>query len=135
MEKLIGKIIHKILIDSEDEILVFVTNTGNFVFQTYGDCCSSTWFDSITGVEALLAETVLTVESIDNVDVSSARDEIEGHYIEEMQNYGVKITTQKGYVDIVYRNSSNGYYGGDYEPISEIPDLSNYIEITQDWEA
>lgn len=49
--------------------------------------------------------------------------------------YGQKITTDKGYADIVYRNSSNEYYGGDcnYEPNFKRSD--NLTEISKDWFA
>lgn len=139
MKNLVGKTINRILINEDDTILAFDTDQGIVAFETYGDCCSSTWFDTINGVEALLGQTVLTHEDMPDVKLPESRDQIgERHYIEEMENYGEKLTTIKGHVDIIYRNSSNGYYGGDIHALDMgqgTLDVSKYREITADWEA
>lgn len=57
------------------------------------------------------------------------------HYVEELEDYGEKLSTQKGVCDIVYRNSSNGYYGGYINKLDEAPDTSSFKQITDDWTA
>jgi hypothetical protein len=51
--------------------------------------------------------------------------------------YGIKLLTTGGYVDIVYRNSSNGYYGGELlrDTAPEILDDLDLIEIKEDYSA
>ena len=134
MKELVGKTVNKILISPNDETLVFETNDGPLAYQTEGDCCSSTWFESITGVEALLGKTVNKEESIDMPEPPS-REYKSGHYCDVLQDYGEKLATDGGVADIVYRNSSNGYYGGSIYRIGAPNDLSNFKEITDDWTA
>lgn len=50
--------------------------------------------------------------------------------------YGYKIFTDKGQADIIFRNSSNGYYGGSLDDVVidvDIPVMAK--EITTDWSA
>src|SRR6185312_2099912 len=106
MKELIGKRINNISVSEGEEYICFDTDHGQIVYQTYGDCCSETWFADITGVSALLGGVVTSVDMVDmdSVDDGRGRQEFDSFY-------GVKILTNKGYADIVYRNSSNGYYG------------------------
>ena len=56
------------------------------------------------------------------------------HWQECDEAYGYKLTTDKGYADIVFRNSSNGNYGGSIELLKrELPE--GMIAITDDWQA
>lgn len=81
------------------------------LWETESDCCSETWFADIVGTQALLGATVVKTESIDmavlGYDVEDGRGRQECD-----QAYGIKITSTRGWCDVVYRNSSNGYYGG-----------------------
>ena len=129
MKELIGKIISGIRVNEDQSVLVFGHPDGtNTIYVTYGDCCSETWFADITGVGALIGGKVLMVEDIamKSVDDGRTRQEID-------EFYGVKIITNKGYADIVYRNSSNGYYGGVIFLYEKLPD--NLTAITEDWSA
>lgn len=115
METLAGKKIEKIYLSFDDEWLQFVTDKGLISFQAEGDCCSNSWVSDIINPEFLIGETVLSVEeiSLDNVRIGSLSEtDSEKHYEEEMQYYGYKIVTPKGVAEIIFRNSSNGYYGG-----------------------
>ena len=49
--------------------------------------------------------------------------------------YGVKIVTDKGRAEIVYRNSSNGYYGGAADYVDNFTRPIDLTEITEDWQA
>lgn len=88
-----------------DQSVVFVTEDKEYELTCEGDCCSNSWFDTLTGEEALEDAEVFSIE-----DVSMGEVGLEGH--ECVREYGLKIKTNKGYADIVMRNSSNGYYGG-----------------------
>ena len=131
MNKLIGTKINGISVNDDQSILSFDTDQGEVTYQAWGDCCSESWFADITGVSALLGATVAGVEevSLDGYNVNDGRCRQE-----EDSAYGYKITTDKGYADIVFRNSSNGYYGGDIGLIDNRPQ-NGMKAITDDWHA
>lgn len=128
--QLVGKTITGLRVNDEQDLLVFDTTSGPVGLVAYGDCCSQSWFADITGVDALIGNTVLSAETIDMPE-SVQDDRCRQDYD---QFYGIKLTTQRGFVDIVFRNSSNGYYGGYLEVFTkDLPkDLS---AITSDWSA
>lgn len=125
---LIGRTIKKISVNDNQEILSFDTDSGAISFKGYGDCCSETWFADIVGVDSLLNAKIVSVEDIEMESIQDDRCRQESDSF-----YGVKIQTDKGNADIIYRNSSNGYYGGDAELFDG--KLSNMTEITKDWQA
>ena len=133
MKELIGKKITGISISEDHETLAFETDKGTIVYTALGGCCSESWFADITGVcELLRGGAVKTVETIDmdgyNVDDGRCRQECD-------EAYGLKLVTDRGYTDIVFRNSSNGYYGGwlDDGTWREPPD--GMTAIVDDWHA
>lgn len=76
---------------------------------------------------------MVKVEEVDmdgyNVDDGRTRQECD-------EAYGYKIFTDKGQADIIFRNSSNGYYGGSLNGVEidiDIPATAK--EITGDWSA
>ena len=101
--------------------------------QTDGDCCSETWFADIIGIRNLLSGS--NVDGIEILrfpeEVSDARSRQEVDAV-----YGVRLRTCKGNCDIIYRNSSNGYYGGtvDVVPETTCADIK-FKKITKDWQA
>ena len=120
---------------SEDEGTLYLQGDGLYVqVNTEGDCCSETWFADITGVENLVGRHIASFELVEmpesyNVDDGRTRQESD-------EAYGIKITTDAGYCDIVYRNSSNGYYGGSVSlSIHEGAAPTNAHPITDDWSA
>lgn len=130
MKELIGKTVSGLRVNDDQSVLTFNHPDGtNTSYDTYGDCCSETWFADITGVLALLGGKVIGVEDVrmESVDDGRTRQD-------EDKFYGVKLKTDKGFVDIVYRNSSNGYYGGSIELLRrELPE--GMTAITDDWQA
>jgi len=130
MKELIGKTIIGLRVNDDQSILTFDHHDGtNTSYETDGDCCSETWFADITGVCALLGGTVIDTENVamESIDDGRTRQE-------EDQFYGVKLKTDKGLVDIVFRNSSNGYYGGDIGLHSGALPVG-MVAITDDWQA
>lgn len=129
MKKLIGKKIKEIFLDKEEQhYLLFVTDRGKkFLYYADGGCCSESWFADVIGINTLIGETILSVKKMDmnfyNVDDGRGRQDSD-------IAYGYKITTNKGYCDIIFRNSSNGYYGSSLELISESPE--SFAEENED---
>lgn len=107
---LIGKTVRAVYLAADGGAIRFDLDDGeSLVVRADGDCCSHSWIEEIQGVEQLIGSPVVSVEGVSMPDKAGNRY---GHYEEEMQYYGCKITTGKGYALIDYRNSSNGYYGG-----------------------
>lgn len=126
---LVGKRISKVFVSEGESHLVFETDQGDVVWGTYGDCCSETWFADILGFSALCDALVSKVECLDLPGVDDGRTRQESDSF-----YGMKIVTDKGTCDLVYRNSSNGYYGGNAMLEPSRPNVT-LREITNDWRA
>ena len=108
LKKLVGKTITEVWLDPSDQhYLKFVTDDGDYVYYAEGDCCSECWFYQISGFDALLGHTVLECEDVEMGEISDGKTRQE---FDEL--YGVKIKTTGGRALLEFRNSSNGYYGG-----------------------
>lgn len=130
MKELIGKTVVGLRVNDDQAFLTFDHPDGtSTTYVTDEDCCSETWFADVTGVSALLGSKVLEVDFVEVKEVDDDRTRQEHD-----EFYGVKLRTEKGYVDIVYRNSSNGYYGGSIELYGKSPP-ERMINITDDWSA
>ena len=130
MKELIGKTITALRVNEDQSILAFDHQDGSSTsYQTDGDCCSETWFADITGISALIGGTVAEVAEVEMQSIDDGRTRQD-----EDEFYGVKLRTDKGIADIVYRNSSNGYYGGSIHLYQHtLPE--NMTSITDDWRA
>ena len=130
MKHLINEYVTGLRISDDQEYLAIDTPDAMIVYQAVGDCCSETWFAYIINVKALINATVKRVENLElpnyNLDDGRCRQN-------EDVAYGIRLTTNKGETDIIYRNSSNRYYGGSVEFIGRIP--TSLTPITDDWTA
>jgi len=115
---LLGKVIKKVHMIG-DNILIFEDLDRLFFFKVLGECCSSSWVEHFAGIENLLNSTILDAEAIPLKDIADNEDEC-------LKFYSFKFRTDKGYIDIEFRNSSNGYYGAlfVYEP-----DLTSWDKV------
>ena len=106
---LIGKLLTDLLIAKDKKALKFMTTEGDIIAKTEGECCSETWIEHVEMPALGFPCTVIAVE-----DIGECKEEewINGDD-ERILFYGFKITTASGDIVIDYRNSSNGYYGGD----------------------
>lgn len=136
MKELVGKRVTRLHVSEGEYFLAFTHPDDTLtIYEAWGDCCSETWFADITGVQALIDSVVLEAEDME-VDGPEEDERTRQDYD---RHYGVKLKTSKGYVDIVYRNSSNGYYGGYIELCTKPPmrykEEVVFSEITDDWSA
>lgn len=130
MEELIGKKITAILVAPGEEAIVFETDKGRVCYQTEGDCCSETWFADIVGTDALIGGTVRQVDEIPCHEVDDGRTRQDSDAV-----YGYCIHTDKGSANIVYRNSSNGFYGGCMHHVEHMDVTPAWYSVTDDWSA
>jgi len=141
MEHLIGHIIRALYVAPGEGQLAFVTDIATITYGTDADCCSETWFADVLGVNALLGATVTAVEDLQLPAGYDAQNDGRTRQ-EEDDVYGHTVVTDRGRCTVIYRNSSNGYYGGwltgptIVEPAA--PPSSSpmaWRQITDDWSA
>lgn len=111
--ELAGKVLIAISLDAAREKLILHTNAGDYLFETYGDCCSHSWvehFDQVKESSVILGFKEIEVPPSYCQEAKPTATEF---YEEEVSYYFYEILTDKGSLMIEMRNSSNGYYGGD----------------------
>lgn len=89
--------------------IVFHSEDGkDHKFTVYGDCCSESFIYAVRS-NGLAPFTVREFEEFTPTD-----EEVAGAPCpqEVNSNYGCRLLTDKWPLEIVYINSSNGYYGG-----------------------
>jgi hypothetical protein len=96
--------------------LTFTTAEGDYVYDAFGDCCSESWIESTDPLEELAGATILRIEEAETQRVDGTRDEVDDIDF-------VTFVTTKGYWHLEFRNSSNGYYGGQMD-LTHAPDAS-----------
>lgn len=131
LQDLVGRKVNKIFLNST--YLKFVTDKGDLVYGVDGDCCSVSYFYDFYGVKNLLENGI--VKEIKTVELDPTDLKIKNkNDFDSISVYGYQITTEsKDYGDVTsvfsFRNSSNGYYGGSIEKVSDREVLP---EVTDD---
>jgi hypothetical protein len=97
-------------VNNGDEIVFVVGNSAEFseTYKLYHsqDCCESVYVESIVGdLNDLVGSEILLAEEASNDD-----DTIDNEYGDIAAWTFYKLATIKGYVDIRWYGSSNGYY-------------------------
>jgi hypothetical protein len=123
--RLVGKKIEKIYISKCKSAIIFICENGSVGAYCYADCCSYTWIEHI---ELPALGFPATVVSVDDLDLPGS-DENHPEF-DYLQVYGCKITTDRGEIIIDYRNSSNGYYGGD---LVWLEDNDLFLKFDTEW--
>ncbi len=134
MKELIGSKVLDVEVSDDEYYLKFTTDKGIFTYLADGDCCSESWFSEILNLDFLVGHTVSDVEEV----VLPEYGQNDGHCRQESDIfYGFKLSTEAGNIDIVFRNSSNGYYGGSYSLCDKIQITAKFTSIKHlsDWTA
>lgn len=133
MNALVGKAVVGIDVAEGEEALRFRCDDGTtIVWDTYGDCCSETWWADGFSLNELRGAVVLEVTDIEMPEVSN-NDPRSRQEVDEV--YGVEIVTERGAAKFAFRNSSNGYYGGS-AGLGEDSEAWKWREITEnDWQG
>ena len=108
-----GKVV-AVLAAQDQSSLWFARYDGRvFEWAASGDCCSESWFADVDGLDDLIGKEILAVEVVDMPSYMPDYNVNDGRCRQDADAvYGYKITTDGGYCDVVFRCSSNGYYGG-----------------------
>lgn len=128
LEELIGKSIVSVFVSSDKKLIKFECADGDICYEAYGDCCSESF------IELVLRPNVygeyMLVKSVEEVEMPSI---IVSEYSEH-KLYGIKIHVQdeprdRGHeIFIEFRNTSNGYYGGDLRLTKDFKEEKHWIE-------
>lgn len=134
MKDMLGEYVERVSVNDGERFLMFHNGSATTTYEACGDCCSESWFADITGLDNLRGQTVIGVRILD-VDLPEGDTRTRQ---ESDQVYGYRLSTRKGDCDIIFRNSSNGYYGGELVLVSNAASLSGetFTEIkTDEWSA
>lgn len=139
MKELFKEYVSRVLVSKgEHYLLVYSGRETLALYEATGDCCSESWFADIVGIDNLKNAVVIGIKVL-NVELPEGDTRTRQEYDEV---YGYRLTTHKGDCDIIFRNSSNGYYGGELTQVSdpkqveEILSSEVFVEITEnDWQA
>lgn len=157
MKELVGKIVTGVYVSDDQYYMKFdIKDAQPIVYHTDGDCCSETWFADIVIVEGGFTDkstnkNPLEVVVCEELDIPSWMELVitnDGRGRQEVDTvYGFKlIFKDKDYIykqrdmTVIFRNSSNGYYGGCVELVDqENTYFSNllkeveWVKINSDW--
>lgn len=115
IDYMIGRTAKKVSVleDEDQDMIVFHFTDGTFmVFCHRQECCENVYIDDICGsLDDLIGEPLIIAEENTSYDEGGAKDEYDDSYTWTFY----KFATKKGYVDIRWYGSSNGYYSEDVE--------------------
>lgn len=101
--------------------LTFKTDIDDVVWQAEGDCCSHSFFTDLK-LQPVFGKKIVKVADVDSmvddaldpktlVDTGAGENDYESIY-------GIQLTAEDGSVGfVIFRNHSNGYYGGWVEEV------------------
>lgn len=94
------------IVFEDGERLVFENDTERYIFYHSQDCCESVYIESISGdLNDLIGVPLLLAEEVSSDD-EGPLNEYEDSYTWTFYMFA----TIKGYVDVRWYGSSNGYY-------------------------
>lgn len=89
--------------------LIFTLSNGlKIEYEAVGECCSTSFIESIDDLSALQDCTIFDVQTVDGE--SKDVDDYSVH-----KWHFIKFKTSKGWATLSFRNESNGYYDGQLE--------------------
>lgn len=140
MKELENKTLIAIAVNQDQSVIRFETDEGFIYYKTYADCCSETWFADILFSQRrdALPRKVKNVEELEMPMWAERLADRDGRTRQEHDEiYGYRITTESGLIEIIYRNSSNGYYGGSCQflPLHKVNNHDVFIGVNEDWSA
>lgn len=103
IEILEGKTLSSVERNGDEEIIFTLDNGDKYKMYHYQDCCEQVHIDDIVGdLNDLIGSPIVVAEERTNIGENDSYD----HYTWTFYT----IATIKGYVDIKWYGSSNGYY-------------------------
>lgn len=122
-EDLKGKIFNSITLSTDDDYIMFKCYDGT-TYKMYHDqeCCENVFIESINGdiFDLLNTEILEAIESTHSDD-ENKREYKKGQALDDSTTWTFyKLATIKGWVDIRWVGTSNGYYSEDVDIVEVI---------------
>jgi hypothetical protein len=119
VNELLGKTLTEVIVDqmNGDDEIIFRTKDVSYKMYHSQDCCESVGIDDINGdIEDLIGNPLLIAEEVSSENEPPPDNFCDGSFTWTFY----KFATVKGYVDIRWFGSSNGYYSEhiDFEEIN-----------------
>lgn len=110
IESLLGRTL--LSAEQRDDEIVFLADDGtSFSMMHQQDCCEHVYIEDVCGdLSDLVGEPLLIAEEVCGDTAAPSGWVEEGHSHESYTWTFYKLATRKGYVDIRWFGSSNGYY-------------------------
>ena len=114
IKELFGKTLTKVVNKDNEELLFECSDGTSYSMYHYQDCCESVYIEDIVGdLEDLVGSPILLAEEVSNYEPTSEKDVELTNGCNKSGSCTwtyYKFATIKGYVDIRWFGSSNGYY-------------------------
>lgn len=108
IEEMVGKTFTRITGSVGDDVIVFENDVERYVFFHSQDCCESVSVEDIAGdLQDLVGLPLLIAEEASGETLADHKFEYEP---ESYTWTFYKFATRKGYVDVRWLGTSNGYY-------------------------
>ncbi len=106
-DELLGRTLYKVEA-SDEELTLYLTETNYVRFYHQQDCCESVYIEDICGdLQDLVGAPLLIAEEVSD---DAYEEENTPEYSESHTWTFYKFATRKGYVDVRWFGTSNGYY-------------------------
>jgi hypothetical protein len=94
-------------VDGNDVITIITSEGDEYRMLHHQDCCENVYIESVVGdVQDLIGEPILVAEEVSESGV----EDPENSWADSVTYTFYKLSTRKGYVDLRWYGSSNGYY-------------------------
>ena len=145
ISELVGKTLISIELINDDELIFICSSGEKYRMYHYQSCCEKVIIEDISGdLQDLIGTPILIAEEVSNIPLVNAFEskfkKIKDEYGFERDEHGnikpdsytftfYKIATIKGYVDIRWFGSSNGYYSEkvDFQKADKNGKFSRYL--------
>lgn len=109
IDHMLGKVVTRF--SAGDDVLKFVCAEGRYEMFHNQQCCERVYIESIVGdLDDLVGEPILLAEESTNQELTPDKEKHRWYPSESYTWTFYKLATRKGYVDIRWLGTSNGYY-------------------------
>ena len=116
LDDLVDKKFNRVYYDESNEAIVFCSPTDTYRLQHEQDCCEDVYVESIVGDLKCLENTpILVAEEVKSQDKTPENIQLPDYADESYTWTFYKFVTLKGYVDVRFFGTSNGYYSESVE--------------------
>lgn len=119
--------VEAVYINSDMTVLKIKTSHGYIDFECYGDECSDTWIDHVSGINGIIGNEIIGTEGAETGMGASTKNEVDVIYLLKILHTGHE------YMCIEYRNSGDGYSSGEIRLEVGSNDLRDFSEILEDF--